>query len=52
MVMLIGPAALGIADSPLWAKLAVVGAAISYGFAATFAKRFRGISPRSPRPDS
>jgi drug/metabolite transporter (DMT)-like permease len=42
MVMLIGPAALGIADSPLWAKLAVVGAAISYGFAATFGKRFKG----------
>lgn len=46
MVLLIGPAALGIADSPLWAKLAVVGAAISYGFAATFGKRFKGLSPR------
>jgi drug/metabolite transporter (DMT)-like permease len=46
MVLLIGPAALGIADSPLWAKLAVVGAAISYGFAASFGKRFKGISPR------
>jgi drug/metabolite transporter (DMT)-like permease len=46
MVMLIGPAALGIAGSPLWAKLAVVGAAISYGFAASFGKRFKGISPR------
>lgn len=46
MVLLIGPAALGIADSPLWAKLAVVGAAVSYGFAASFGKRFRDISPR------
>ncbi len=46
MVMLMGPAALGIADSPLWAKLAVVGAAISYGFAASFGKRFKGLSPR------
>jgi len=46
MVMLIGPAALGIADSPLWAKLAVVGAAVSYGFAASFGKRFKGVSPR------
>ncbi|WP_420410390.1 DMT family transporter [Hoeflea sp.] len=46
MVTLIGPAALGIADSPLWAKLAVVGAAISYGFAASFGKRFRDVSPR------
>ena len=46
MVMLIGPAALGIADAPLWAKLAVVGAAVSYGFAAAFGKRFKGLSPR------
>ena len=46
MVMLIGPAALGIADSPLWAKLAVVGAAISYGFATAYGKRFKGVSPR------
>lgn len=46
MVMLIGPAALGIADSPLWAKLAVIGAAVSYGFAASFGKRFRDVSPR------
>lgn len=46
MAMLIGPAALGIADSPLWAKLAVVGAAVSYGFAASFGKRFRDVSPR------
>lgn len=47
MVMLIGPAALGLADSPLWAKLAVIGAAISYGFAAAFAKRFKGVSPKA-----
>jgi len=46
MVLLIGPAALGIADAPLWAKLAVVGAAVSYGFAAAFGKRFKGLSPR------
>lgn len=46
MVLLIGPAALGIADSPLWAKLAVVGAAVSYGFAASFGKRFKSISPK------
>jgi drug/metabolite transporter (DMT)-like permease len=46
MVLLIGPAALGLADSPLWAKLAVVGAAVSYGFAASFGKRFKGVSPR------
>ncbi|MBK8457155.1 MAG: DMT family transporter [Phyllobacteriaceae bacterium] len=29
----------------VFAKLAVVGAAISYGFAATFARRFRGLPP-------
>ena len=46
MVLLIGPAALGLAESPLWAKLAVVGAAISYGFAAAYSKRFKGLSPR------
>ena len=45
-VLLIGPAALGMSDSPLWAKLAVVAAAVSYGFAASFGKRFKGISPR------
>lgn len=43
--VLIGPAALGVADKPLWALLAPLGAAISYGFAATFAKRFRGEKP-------
>ena len=46
MVLLIGPSALGLADSPLWAMLAVIGAAVSYGFAATFGKRFKGVSPR------
>lgn len=46
MVLLIGPSALGLADSPLWAMLAVAGAAVSYGFAATFGKRFKGVSPR------
>ena len=46
MVLLIGPGALGLADRPLWAMLAVVGAAISYGFAASFGKRFKGVSPR------
>lgn len=46
MVLLIGPSALGLADSPLWAMLAVVGAAVSYGFAATFGKRFKGVPPR------
>ena len=46
MVLLIGPGALGLADRPLWAMLAVVGAAVSYGFAASYGKRFKGVSPR------
>ncbi|MDF1609603.1 DMT family transporter [Hoeflea sp. YIM 152468] len=46
MILLIGPSALGLADSPLWAMLAAIGAAISYGFAATFGKRFKGVPPR------
>ncbi|PWV95287.1 threonine/homoserine efflux transporter RhtA [Hoeflea marina] len=45
-VLLIGPAALGQADTPLWAKLAVIGAAISYGFATAWGKRFRDLPPR------
>lgn len=47
--VLIGPSALpGLtasgADIPLWALLLPVLAAISYGFAGTFGKRFRGLA--------
>ncbi|MBD9372927.1 DMT family transporter [Rhizobium sp. ARZ01] len=46
--VLIGPRALapftGESDGPpLWALLLPIGAAISYGFAATYGKRFRGV---------
>ena len=47
--VLIGPSALpGLTHSggniPLWALLLPVAAAISYGFAATYGKRFRGLA--------
>lgn len=48
--VLVGPSAFApILESaggpPLWAVLMPVAAAISYGFAATFGKRFRGVAP-------
>lgn len=45
-VLLIGPAALDHTDTPLWPMLAIIGAAISYGCAANWGKRFRGVPPR------
>lgn len=41
--VLIGPSALNASDIPLWAVLLPIGAAISYGFAATYGKRFRDL---------
>lgn len=35
----------GPGDDPLWAQLACLVAAVSYAFAATFAKTFKGIPP-------
>nr|WP_314085027.1 DMT family transporter [uncultured Shinella sp.] len=47
--VLIGPRALspftGDSGPPLWAVLLPVLAAVSYGFAATYGKRFRGTAP-------
>ncbi len=43
--MMFAPALAGAGDSPVWAKLCIVGAAVSYGFAATFARRFREVPP-------
>lgn len=48
--VLIGPRAFApftgeSAGPPLWALLLPIGAAISYGFAATYGKRFRGVAP-------
>lgn len=43
--LMFAPSIAGAGDSPVWAKLCIVGAAISYGFAATFARRFVGVPP-------
>ena len=42
---MIGPGLFANLGGPTWAKLAIIGAAISYAFAAVFAKRFRDIKP-------
>lgn len=42
-VLLFSPHLMAHADAPLWALLLPIGAAISYGFAGIFARRFRGI---------
>lgn len=49
IVVLVGPAALGGVGSAVLAQLAVLSAAISYGVAAVFARRFArwGVSPLS-----
>lgn len=44
-VVLIGPSVTARADLPLWALLLPVIAAVSYGFAATYGKRFKGVAP-------
>lgn len=44
-VVLIGPSVTARGDLPLWALLLPVIAAVSYGFAATYSKRFKGVAP-------
>ncbi len=43
--IIIGPGAVSGLGAPLWAEMAVVGAGISYAFAAIYAKRFKGVPP-------
>ncbi|MFB2561988.1 DMT family transporter [Rhizobium sp. IMFF44] len=43
--IMIGPGLFANLGGPTWAKLAIIGAAISYAFAAVFAKRFRDMKP-------
>jgi drug/metabolite transporter (DMT)-like permease len=43
--VMIGPGLLSGLGGPAWAKLAVIGAAISYAFAVVYAKRFKDIKP-------
>lgn len=42
--VLIGPAAFAKSDIPLWALFLPIGASISYGAAAVFGRRFRGLA--------
>ncbi|UUP16167.1 DMT family transporter [Nitratireductor thuwali] len=43
--VMIGPGLVAGLGGPIWAKLALVGAAVSYAFAFIFARRFRGVPP-------
>jgi len=43
--VMIGPSLLSDVGGPAWAKLAVIGAAISYAFAVVYAKRFKDMRP-------
>ncbi len=43
--VLIGPSAISGLGAPVWAQLAIVGAAVSYGFAVTYGKRFSDLPP-------
>ena len=45
MLLLIGPSAISGFGAPVWAQLAIILAAISYGFAVIYAKRFKGTPP-------
>jgi drug/metabolite transporter (DMT)-like permease len=43
--VMIRPGLISDFGGPAWAKLAVIGAAISYAFAVVYAKRFKSLSP-------
>ncbi|WP_019171475.1 DMT family transporter [Pseudaminobacter salicylatoxidans] len=43
--VMIGPSLLHAMGGPLWAKLALVGASLSYALALIFARRFRALPP-------
>ena len=43
--VMIGPGLQSDLGGPAWAKLAVIGAAVSYAFGVVYAKRFRDIAP-------
>src|SRR3954451_12411089 len=43
--LMIGPGVIAGLGGPVWAKLALIGAAISYGVALVIARRFRGMAP-------
>ncbi|MEQ9246899.1 MAG: DMT family transporter [Nitratireductor sp.] len=43
--VMIGPGLLNGLGGPLWAKLALIGGAVSYGLAFIYGRRFRGVPP-------
>lgn len=43
--VIVGPAALSGLGAPLWAELAIIGAALSYALASIYAKRFKSVPP-------
>jgi drug/metabolite transporter (DMT)-like permease len=43
--LIVGPSALSGLGAPLWAELAIIGAALSYAFASIYAKRFKAVPP-------
>ena len=43
--VIVGPSALSGLGAPLWAELAIIGAALSYAFASIYAKRFKSVPP-------
>jgi drug/metabolite transporter (DMT)-like permease len=47
VVVLVGPAAFGALDTPLWALAACLGAAVSYAFSGLWGRRFKplGLTP-------
>ncbi len=46
-IVMIGVDALAGIGGPVWPKLAIVGATISYAFAVVFARRFRDLKPQA-----
>ncbi|MEZ5808141.1 MAG: DMT family transporter [Zhengella sp.] len=43
--IMVGPSAIAGVGGPAWAKFAIMGAALSYAFAAIFARSLKGIAP-------
>ncbi|TWG93325.1 putative membrane protein [Mesorhizobium sp. J18] len=43
--VMIGPGALAGIGGPIWAKLALIGAALAYAFSFILVRRFRGVAP-------
>ncbi|MBO6716867.1 MAG: DMT family transporter [Rhizobiaceae bacterium] len=44
--IMVGPGVVAGLGGPVWAKLALIGTAMSYSFAFIYARRFRGVAPQ------